>query len=248
MREHLWIPAQIHLDETLPLSARYLYILALATRPDSIDQLRRLAGMSRQSVFRATKILSEKGWIRMVKSSYRKEVVPLVPDEIQRQQAEKLREVKGMAAYLGEFLMKRWLDVLVDSDNFIDNARPGFLRNPKTGQPLEYDRYYLEGVAFEFNGIQHYETSQQFPNEELILETQIRDLLKIGLSHRKGVVLVEVVDEDLNLKNMLQKIPSKLPLHRIDENGPYIRALEEISKEHILNMAKKKRKEPDRSA
>ncbi|MEW6048508.1 MAG: hypothetical protein AB1609_18860 [Bacillota bacterium] len=48
--------------------------------------------------------------------------------------------------------MKCWLDLLVAGDDFVDNARPAFLGNPLSRDPLEFDRYYLDGVRFEFNG------------------------------------------------------------------------------------------------
>lgn len=52
--------------------------------------------------------------------------------------------------------MREYLSLLVDSDHFEDNATPGFLVNPLSGEELQYDRFYPPRVAFEFNnGPQH---------------------------------------------------------------------------------------------
>lgn len=105
-----------------------------------------------------------------------------------------------MAPYLGEFLMRKLLDNTVASTTFMDNARPSFLRNPKTNQPLEYDRLYFEGVAFEFNGEQHYSTTSEFPDPQALQERRTRDLIKVALSLENGITLVTVVDEDLSVE------------------------------------------------
>lgn len=131
--------------------------------------------------------------------------------------------------------MKAWLDLLVDSDNFIDNSRPSFLAHPISGRLLEYDRYYREGVAFEYNGHQHYEITSQFPDEAELQDLQVRDHIKASLSHKNGVTLVVITEADLTLQNMLRKIPNTLTLRMIDENGPYVRMLARLSEEYISN-------------
>jgi hypothetical protein len=37
-----------------------------------------------------------------------------------------------MAPNKGEFLMKKYLDLLISSENCVDDARPQFLQNPMT--------------------------------------------------------------------------------------------------------------------
>lgn len=48
--------------------------------------------------------------------------------------------------YKGEAIMREWLTLIVDSNDYDDQARPGFLRNPLTGETMEYDRWYTSGV------------------------------------------------------------------------------------------------------
>lgn len=52
--------------------------------------------------------------------------------------------------------MREYLSLMIDSGEFEDNAAPGFLVNPLTDERLQFDRFYPPGVAFEFNGPQHY--------------------------------------------------------------------------------------------
>ena len=85
---------------------------------------------------------------------------------------ERLKE----ADYRGEELMREYLSLLIDSDRFEDNARPGFLINPLTGHAMELDRfYYALDVAFEFNGEQHDRTTQIQPSVRRLAMQQARD-------------------------------------------------------------------------
>ncbi|MGE5485077.1 MAG: hypothetical protein ACM3X4_08685 [Ignavibacteriales bacterium] len=175
--------------------------------------------------------------MRIERNGYRRTPVPVVPESLQHEQASRLQTLVGIASQKGEFLMKCWLDVLVASDDLIDNCRPGFLCNPLTGEPLEFDRFYLEGVAFEFNGRQHYRPTSAYPDEQTFRERRARDLLKKGLSQEKGIVLVEVTSADLTLENMEKKIPDVLPRSVVDREGPYVKALSRLCKDYLDKTA-----------
>jgi len=82
---------------------------------------------------------------------------------------EKAKQINQLEADInaapnkGEALMRKVLDLVIPDTGFIDNYRPEFLKNPMTGQCLEYDRYHNVGVAFEFNGPQHYGPTGRYP-------------------------------------------------------------------------------------
>ena len=60
----------------------------------------------------------------------------------------------------GEFLSRQALTEIYQKD--FTSCRPDFLQSPKTGSNLELDGYNEElGIAFEYNGRQHYE----YPNK-----------------------------------------------------------------------------------
>ncbi|MGI6163409.1 MAG: hypothetical protein ACOYEQ_05725 [Bacillota bacterium] len=246
----LFIPDSLVAHRELTASAKYLYMVIATTIPGSITELSNRAGISRASVSTMCKDLARYGFIRFIENGCAKAIVACVPEEVEYAWAESLRKRKAVAGYLGEFLMKEWLDFLIADCEYVDNARPDFLRNPRSKKNLEYDRYYLAGVAFEFNGDQHYMQTDKHPDSRELLERQERDLIKIGLSQKKGIELVEVVYDDLTLEGMKKKIPGILRLARINENGPYVRTLTEISNEYIAAMRKKAgvefRPRPDR--
>ena len=181
--------------------------------------------MPRGLMRKVCKELAGTGWMRLKGSSRMVNPVAVIPYHLQAKMALMLREQSAVASNRGEFLMKRLLDLLIDSDNFVDNARPGFLESPLSEQPLEYDRLYLEGVAFEFNGWQHYGPTEKFPDEKELKEVQARDLIKKALSVDHGVTLVTVTAGQLAPSEFVKLLPAKLPRNCVDEDGPYFTAL-----------------------
>jgi len=122
------------------------------------------------------------------------------------------------AKFKGEALMREWLSVLVSTELVTDEASPGYLINPQTGEQLRFDRFYPPTVAWEFNGPQHYGATDWFPGDEKAREQQLRDMVKAGICYYKGITLVVVHTEDLSLDGMRRKIGTTLPLR--DLSGP----------------------------
>ena len=70
--------------------------------------------------------------------------------------------------------------------------KPKWLRNPKTGYPLELDFYIPElKIAFEVQGLQHYEPVDHWGGEEAFEIRQERDQQKRNLCFMFGVTLYE---------------------------------------------------------
>ncbi|NPV78935.1 MAG: hypothetical protein HPY52_01480 [Firmicutes bacterium] len=230
-------------DTRIGSQAIHLYLLIEQMRPDSLSELSRISGISRDSVREQCKILVETGWLVSNVKHGRKILSTTMPSQTQEAFARRLKEDREDTKYVGEFLMKKWLDVLVDSDDFLDNARPPFLTSPSTAQQLEYDRYYRKGVAFEYNGRQHYETTPQFPHEDALQEGRLRDHIKVSLSQKNGIALVQITEDDLNLENMRAKIPDRLRLRMIHKDGPYIRMLTRLSEEYVANCRRARLRE-----
>lgn len=95
-------------------------------------------------------------WIRITQASRRRPIeFTLGSPELVRSRAEASGAEKRLnrARFGGEAIMQEYLSLLIDSDQFTDNARPGFLVSPLTGERLELDRFYPQAkVAFEFHG------------------------------------------------------------------------------------------------
>ena len=93
--------------------------------------------------------------------------------------------------------------------------RPKWLLS-NTGKRLELDGYNEElGIAFEYNGIQHYKNNEFFHNSENALDKrQIDDLQKLNLCREHNVYLIvvryDIPKEEIfpNLLNELEKHPN----------------------------------------
>lgn len=135
------------------------------------------------------------------------------------------------AQYRGEALMREYLSLIVDSEQFQDNASPGFLVNPLTKELLQLDRFYPDKIAFEFNGPQHYGPTERYSAED-VAKQQVRDYIKIGICVTKRIPLVIIHAEDLNLQTMQQKIGHLLPLRDLGDQAPLINYLERKSMQY----------------
>lgn len=78
------------------------------------------------------------------------------------------------------------------NETILDAQHYTWLTNPDTGYPLELD-YYIPalGLAFEVQGIQHYEPVDYFGGEENFKKVQNRDTLKRTLCESQGIALHE---------------------------------------------------------
>lgn len=195
--------------------------------------LRHLAALTGQAVntLRADLATMVKlGWIEIRPGERRRSCFRLC-DPVRRQEVERLEKLMLQlkhAPYRGEALLKAILDIIVADTRFVDNARPPFLTNPITGLPLEYDRYYPDRkVAIEFNGSQHEQPTDRFPNHDSRL---VRDLIKEALSARAGVTLLVFRPSDLRLSTIVKMVRPHLPLRSISATDPAIPFIEECTR------------------
>jgi len=207
---------------------KVIYLVAAICLPNSLAELCAQARVSRSATLRACRHLARLGWMVLVKTGKRIRPVAVVPYQYQTKMAQDLERLYRLVGNKGEFLMKRYLDLRICSDEFIDNARPEFLVNPMTDELLEYDRYYMSRVAFEFNGPQHHSTTKAFPDEKALKKIKTRDLVKRALSDKAGVKLITITAQDLRPDALGRRIPDDLPLNPIDDGGPYFKALARI--------------------
>lgn len=137
------------------------------------------------------------------------------------------------ADFRGEAIMHEYLSLLIDSDEFEENARPGFLVNPQTGERMELDRYYPPSVAFEFNGSQHYRTTRRYPSRHRLSNQQARDLMKEALCARREIRLIIVTPADLNLETLRAKVGKSLPLRDLGPHQELVRFLEKVRRSYF---------------
>jgi hypothetical protein len=225
------------LDSTdVSFCAKGLYILICYIQPESLTHLASLSGVSRAIVKRECNALKEEGWLSFdIMKSERTIITPTAPEGVQQQLVEWLDGIKDTWFPMGESIMKAMLDNAVAVPRCLDNCRPTHIANPASGYRLEFDRFYhSHGVAFEFQGIQHRRRTDLHKSDEEFENAQMRDLVKIGLSSRHSIEVVEITAADLRIDKIIAKIPARLPLLRIDRAGKFVRHLDRIGQEYIF--------------
>ena len=174
-----------------------VWITAWDCLPDSVNTLASIGKISTKKAYAARRKMTALGW--MVLRSHGRKVRPvaLIPHVTQEKMAPILKEEYEAAFNKAEFLMKRCLDLAVHCENFIEHARLEILKNI-TGEPMEFDRYHREKVAFEFNGPQHLGVTEKFTAEMAALEPQSRDTRKVWLCEKAEIIPVRIYVADLH--------------------------------------------------
>jgi len=229
------------LDPSLSLDQKGLYGLIAAitmeNQPVTMADLARRAGCGRTTLRRYLAELITYGYVIVGKSGpdQRYHTVVLTEEASDRSDAlikgivrrlslarKRIREEHSKES-VGEALMKEWLTLLIAESMFTDNARPGFMINPLTGERLEYDRRYPAlKLAWEFHGPHHF----QHADPTVLAKQQANDMVKIGRSQREGITLIEVKASDLRLDRMVALIPPSVPRRSLEGLGEVVTFLE----------------------
>ena len=92
----------------------------------------------------------------------------------------------------GETICRRVLEDLYQRP--FPSIRPNFLKNPETGRNLELDGYCEElGIAFEYQGKQHYNFPNDFHRTEAeFMSQKRRDIYKAKACELAGIYLIPV--------------------------------------------------------
>ena len=119
---------------------------------------------------------------------------------------------------LGERICREFFSQLLQ--NPFPKARPEWLVN-KAGNQMELDGYSATlGIAFEYQGEQHFSTKTHFiQTESALLQRQEDDALKSQLCAQRGITLV-----------LISQIPPRLPL---DQVGAFIKKQLRIKGVHL---------------
>ena len=174
------------------------------------EELRKITGLHLRTLKRAVRELVEARWVSLAQKNRQAPIffrLQLADEAFQQELERNLNRAK----YGGEGLMRAILSLIVDTTECQDNARPAFLANPGSSDPMEFDRFYpLDRVGVEFNGSQHYVPSERFSLSEVEAQRK-RDRLKQRICKERGITLVIVTAEDLSVVRMLKKVRNLLP-------------------------------------
>lgn len=235
------LPSALLRDRRLRAPAKLLYgmlQLIQGFRKDSVHVtfagLSALASITAKPLRHAARRLEATGWLKVSRG---KKLDPIhftlqnaAADQHEHLIAAINRRLKSQ--HYGENLMRECLTVLINSDEYDDNARPGFLVNPFTSEKLEFDRYYPPKVAFEYNGPQHDGPTKLFPSETEAIKQQARDAIKAYIAKRRGITLIVLRREDLSLSTIREKVQGLLPLNDVDPKDPVVAHLEQLTRAH----------------
>jgi len=96
-------------------------------------------------------------------------------------------------------------------------CKPDFLKSPKTGRNLELDGYNADlKIAFEYNGIQHYQYPNPFHRTEEKFQRQLyNDRIKRRMCDELGIYLISI-PYHIKDKDLRSFIISKLPRDRLE--------------------------------
>jgi DNA-binding MarR family transcriptional regulator len=222
--------ALVSCDE-LPDSAIRIRMLLHGRGPMLVSEIIETLKMSPNTVRSSCRKLISKGWAAKMKlpDGRRRLIIPMLPRSVEASAAERVTVDRSSVAKVGEWIMLCFLDLKIESAEYIDGARPDWLRNQETGKRMEFDRLYTElRVVFEFQGEQHYGTTDLFPDQEQFERLQKRDNLKAWLCARRQYTYVEVRAGDLTSAGMNLKIPPHVPLRLSWPDSPLIAKLEEF--------------------
>lgn len=223
-------------SDDVSFSAKALYDLICRCRPDSLAQLAEISGLARRTVRKECEALKEHEWLKFnAAKSWSTIIIPTAPSTVQVELSVELVKRKRFWARVGESIMKAMLDNIVQSSECLDNCRPQRMSNPETGRALELDRFYYPNVAFEFQGTQHYELTPLHKDKQHFERAKLLDLAKIGLGAKSSIQIVEITAADLTIDGIIAKIPEVLVIQRIDMEGEYIRFLDEMGRDYIVN-------------
>ncbi len=242
------------LANTLPLAldrdARLIpvdiavYLTVSCNRATSLYAQAQQRGMKYETLRRSVHRLVEYGWVQMVSKGRGLVVYPWMPLEVEEVVANELVAVRDEVPYMGEWLMKCLLDLIVLDSDYGDNVRPSWLVSGQGSGRFELDRWYRSAkVAFEFQGPQHFRVASPFASSPIeVNEQPQRDHLKAAICNLEGIRLVQVTAADLNYRQMRSRAGEFFALAPKSEHRPIQRALEKLCRGYINHASKEERR------
>jgi hypothetical protein len=218
--------------------AKTVYAVSMLKRPSCIDALANGVGINSRYVVNHCRDLERMGWMHLAEDGRRLRPDVLVPPSVEAKLASDIRSLINIAPFKGESTTKFFVEwIVAPTVRLILHARPDFLRNPDTGQNLEYDIFAPDfSWATEYHGEQHFGPSTRYPGDKAFVERHKRDLRKIHLSKANRIRLSVVTYQTLTLEGILGVIPDDVPRRTFDPDGPVIQVLNQIGREIAGNQ------------
>lgn len=222
----------------LSASASSVYLSLYYFPMQSISDHAARLGWAKSTIRRAIYNLIDINWVYMTreKGPHRSDLfVPSIPPEVESEITKHLLNIRNDVPYIGEWLMRCLLDLIVADKDFWDNARPPWLVTQDGSGRLEIDRWYRSAaVAIEFQGSQHYRTGTDFATSDAEVNRQMmRDNIKAGICQRHNISFVEISGLELTPYVIQGKVKDLLPVFPINESGPIFSTLTKMCRSYV---------------
>lgn len=236
---HRLVTQHLLLDGRLRPSSKVTYGLLRIHRKNTISSNAKTFGMHYDTLRRNVRQLQEFDWAYESPDPVTGQpiVVPSMPLTVERMLANELRSSRSDMPFWGEALARHWLDVLVDDDDRLDNARPEWLVSGYGSYRMEIDFFYRRArVAIEFQGKHHFDAGDSDEEQVELKQQQERDALKSLICARHNVSFVEITGKDLYYDALVGKLGHLLPIIPPRKERPLFRALSEMSHSYVNNL------------
>lgn len=238
---------ELFVDVRLNTTDVVVWLHLYRNRVNILAEHLRATNLARETFRRSVQKLISFDWAYAVQTDNPRSslIVPSVPPDVEKLMIHALERTKNEVAFVGEWLMKCILDIIVDDHDFRDNARPNWLVSGGGSGRFELDRWYRSAkVACDFHGSQHYSPGSTLHDgiNEFQLQ-QWRDNVKAGICVRNGVKYVEISAKELSFDSIIEKLYGILPLRPIRMDRPLIQMISNmcVSYANAVNREERRR-------
>lgn len=212
-------------------------------KPLTLGEIAKLTCLKPHNARRAVNELVDVGWLTDLRTPSQRPrlIAPVFPMRVARQMAREIERAFQDAAHRGEWLMKAQVDLLVGSNNYVDNCRPDWLRNVETKARLEFDRFF-PGFSFvlEYQGAGHHRPTShggqltQEEREQAYRSQLARDAAKLLACKNRNIEIVYITAIDLLGESLVAKLPANIPLSAYAHNpdSPLTQALNALARSY----------------
>jgi hypothetical protein len=222
------VAARLVLEGLLPARARLVHMLLAAATGGAVvhcDRYQSIAQMLHlcvRTARRAIAQLVEANWLVPNRDDGAAPVALTLRnaarDFFSRMLVDLTRDIRE-AKFKGEALLRGWLTVLVDDDDYEDEASPAYARHRATGGRLRFDRLYFRlSLAAEYNGPQHDHATELYDQEEVDKQRR-RDAAKRRICVKRGIRLLVFHAKDLSREVIEERLRGLVPLRSLLDGG-----------------------------
>jgi len=210
-----------------------IYTALMMKNLSSYGKLKAETEFCHKTLVKHCKSLEQHGWLNRTVSLTGYLLTPVLPEEVESRIASEVLETINLSPYKGEATAVAAIEwIVAPTVTIIRNARPSFLKNPDTNQPMEFDIFLPEWRwAGEYHGDQHFGPTKLYPGEKEFVARFGRDQAKERLARENSVRLSIFRKYDLCIARISELIPGNIPRRPYAPDGPFVKMIGELGKD-----------------